>query len=415
MIDTAEKQTELTWSWLRKLNELLKEQTELEELTARASESFIDYLGYQKCEFFIFDEYEENNINALASSSFFNREMMSQIFLNTVPYLASENELVVPIEFNNRSIGIIFFQKYTNSIFIDKEIDLLWSFADNVSAKITELQIPAEEGNSKKKQVKDISNTIFNNLRGFLEASLEKLRLLEEQNRRLVELNKLRSELINNVSHELRTPLVSIMGFSNILQRHEVNEDLVKESAEQIQSAGRRLSRMIDDLIQINKVENKGFELSLELVDIGEITKILLEEFKPLNKEHEFFFKHPEKYPLIEADRKLLRRVVENLITNAIKYSPKGGKIEAVLSQEKNFLELTIIDYGIGMSNDEQQKMFERFFRAKNTDTEKIPGLGLGLSIAKEAVEALNGKITCSSNRGSGTRFSVSFPCATVL
>ena len=113
---------------------------------------------------------------------------------------------------------------------------------------------------------------------------------------------------------------------------------------------------------------------------------------------------------MIEGDRKLLRQVIENLILNAIKYSPDGGaiKLDMKIDEVKEMLDFSIVDEGIGMTEDEKAKAFDRFYRAKNKDTENISGLGLGLSICKDVIEALNGSISCESEFNKGSTFTIS-------
>ncbi len=167
---------------------------------------------------------------------------------------------------------------------------------------------------------------------------------------------------------------------------------------------------MIDDLIQLNRANTQGWQLNVERLDLGEIGKIVIESLSPLNKKHKFSFDYPEDYPMIEGDRKLLRQVIENLLLNSLKYSPKGGEIsmQMTLDKRNQRLNFSVKDEGIGMTSDEQSKIFDRFYRAKNKNTENISGLGLGLSICKDVIEALNGTITCESKYNEGSIFTIS-------
>ena len=135
----------------------------------------------------------------------------------------------------------------------------------------------------------------------------------------------------------------------------------------------------------------------------------MVESLSPLNKSHNFTFNFPDAYPLIEGDRKLLRQVVENLLLNAIKYSPDGGEINLEISVDNKdqLVCFSVNDQGIGMTDKEQKKIFDRFYRAKNPITENIAGLGLGLSISKDVVEALNGSIECQSEFERGSSFTI--------
>ncbi len=411
-MENPTKYQKISWNWLRKLLQIVDDEAELDGLKSQITNALCKYLNFKKAEIFIFEGNEKQQINELAGASYFKRQLMQDIFIKREPYLNSISELICPLEAQDRIVGLIYLEAKDPEQL--KDLDLLWSFADQLARKISDLQMPTHMNRASRKKFKTLSNTIFNNLRGFLEASLEKLKLLEEQNQKLVEVNKLRTELINNVSHELRTPLVSILGFSNILQRHEISEALVHEAAQQILSAGNRLSRMIDDLIQLSRVENRGWDLNLELLDIGDIAKLSIEEFAPLNPNHKLKLELPASYPLIEGDRKLLRRIIDNLITNAIKYSPNGGDIVLSLELNNKRLDLCIEDQGIGIEANDLENIFERFYRCKNENTQQIPGLGLGLSICRDAVTAMSGTISCESKLNKGSRFTVSFRAATV-
>lgn len=399
--ETLKKHIE--WSWLRNLLRVIEEYKVLDDALEKVTESFMHYARFENCQLFLF---EKNKTGELANSDFFNREIVDKIFFNKSPYLKKPNEVIFPLEAQERILGLICL-KYKEP-FNEAALDLLWSFSDQLSIKIAQLQVP--ENMPSKKKMKELSVSIFNDLKGFLETSLDRLKLVEDQNKKLKELDKVKTELINNVSHELRTPLVSIMGFSNVLQRHELSKDLVMESSEQILSAGKRLSRMIDDLIQLNRAESQGWKVDLELIDLGEIAVDVIDEFSSFNKKHCFMFEFPDNYPKIFGDKKLLRQVVDNLIINAIKYSPEGGKIVAAIAVAHGQVSFSVKDEGVGMKETEKQKVFDRFYRAKNEKTEKISGLGLGLAICKDIVETLNGHINCDSKFGEGSKFTLTFP-----
>ncbi len=414
MPDTNTESKILNWSWLRNLLKIVEDSKTIPEIIQKVQQAFTEYLAFEATEIFIVEDIESDEegksyADKLASSSFFSRDVIEEIFLHKRPCRKSNDELILPIETDDRILGLIYIKAGRD--LDDSCYELLWSFVDHLAIIVNQILMPENFNPESKEQIKKISNSIFNNLKSFLEASLERLKVLEEQNLQLVELNKTRTELINNVSHELRTPLVSIMGFSNILQRHEIKPELIKEASEQILSAGSRLSRMIDDLIQLNRASTKGWVINVEKLDIGEIARFVVEGFTPLHKDHNFTLHFPENYPLIAGDRKLLRQVLENLLINAIKYSPDGGEINCSirLDEEHHELNFSVRDQGIGMTEKEHSKIFDRFYRAKNPKTKNIAGLGLGLSICKDVVEALNGRIASSSSFGEGSTFTISF------
>lgn len=400
---------QISWLWLKSLIKLLESSSNLNEFKKTIQNSFLQYLKFELTEIYILENSDQadnfDQINQIAEIIFVSKTLIEEIFLNKKPYRLSKKEILIPVEYADRLLALI--QLRSSNMLKDEDLDLLWAFGDGLGQIIHEMLFPHVNSLENKNRIKEISHSIFNNLKGFLEAALERLKLLEEQNQQLVKINETRTELINNVSHELRTPLVSIMGFSKILQRREITNDLVRESSDQIQSAGSRLSRMIDDLIQLNRASTKGWDINVERLDIGEICKFASEALAPLSKEHNFVFDFPETYPMVEADRKLLRQVIENLLINAIKYSPDGGDIVCCIKVDEMFVNFSIEDHGIGMTEEEQLKIFDRFYRVKNPKTENIPGLGLGLSICKDVLEALGASIDCFSQFSQGSRFTI--------
>lgn len=405
--DTNKK---LDWQWFRNLIKLLEEVQGINELKSIIIESFTKYQDTKNIELIITestldDDLFEDEINKFVQEHELSHENIEELIIKRMPCKLSRTSYVFPLESAGRILGL--FKIEHNSKLDNNYLNMIWGFSDAVSEIVNVL---LNLGPNSKTEAKNTSYSIFNNMKGFLEASLERLKSVEEQNQQLIKINETRTELINNVSHELRTPLVSIMGFSKLLQRREIEQSLVLEASEQIQSAGSRLSRMIDDLIQLNRANTQGWQLNVERLDLGEIGKIVIESLSPLNKKHKFSFDYPEDYPMIEGDRKLLRQVIENLLLNSLKYSPKGGEIsmQMTLDKRNQRLNFSVKDEGIGMTSDEQSKIFDRFYRAKNKNTENISGLGLGLSICKDVIEALNGTITCESKYNEGSIFTIS-------
>ena len=240
----------------------------------------------------------------------------------------------------------------------------------------------------------------------------DELRRLQNQNNRLREQDRLRTNFINNISHELKTPLASILGFSKMLTTKNFPSETAKEIVDQIQQSAQRLSALITDFLQINKIDTEGWLVHYEPCDIGELIKKSVEEFSSLNKNHKFSYFLSGNYPIIKTDPKLVRQVLDNLISNAIKYSPDGGTIivSLHLSQDKKELQVLVTDPGVGISNEEIPKIFNRFYRSNNPRVQNITGSGLGLAICKEIITALNGNIEVESELNKGSKFSFTLP-----
>ncbi|MBI2996134.1 MAG: hypothetical protein HYY52_05445 [Candidatus Melainabacteria bacterium] len=244
------------------------------------------------------------------------------------------------------------------------------------------------------------------------EKALEELKRLQSQSINLREQDHRRTNLINNISHEFRTPLLSILGYSKMLLTKNPSQITTKEIIEQISQAANRLSSLITDFLQINKSDYEGWSVSLEPTDIGELIKTSVKEFSNLNKKHEITYHISSNCLILKTDTKLVRVVLDNLISNAIKYSPDGGKVKVslIFPPEKQNLEISVTDEGIGIQKEEINKIFDRFYRASDPKIQNISGSGLGLAICKEILSILNGSIKAESVVNKGSAFTFTLP-----
>ena len=257
------------------------------------------------------------------------------------------------------------------------------------------------------KQLEIASYKIFK-----LQRSVDEAKRLYDQNNKLRELDRTRSNFINSISHEFRTPLASILGFSKMLSTKNNLSEQIKEIVCQIQQAANRLSSLISDFLQINKTSSEGWSSHLEPCDLGETIKRSVEEFSSLYKSHNISYKITNNYPILKTDEKLIRQILDNLISNAIKYSPSGGGINITLevSDNEQEIKVTIADEGIGIDKEELPKIFNRLYRSTNSNVQKISGTGLGLAICKEIISVLNGKIEVESEPNKGSKFTFILP-----
>lgn len=238
--------------------------------------------------------------------------------------------------------------------------------------------------------------------------SQEEVSRLQNQNSKLREQDRLRTNFINNLAHEFRTPLSSILGFSKILTSKHPSSETAKEIVEQIQHAASRLSNLVTDFLQINKIDTEGWLAHFEPCDLGELIKKSIDEFSSLYKAYKISYHVTGNYPIIKTDPKLIRQVLDNLISNAIKYSPNQGNIIVSLQTTSNEKEIkiSVIDHGIGIEKEEILKIFNRFYRSSNPSIQKVSGTGLGLAICKEIINTLNGTIEVESELNKGSKFS---------
>lgn len=225
------------------------------------------------------------------------------------------------------------------------------------------------------------------------------------------ELNKLKSYFVSMVSHEFRNPLTSILGFAEFMRdfSQQLTEDKKQEYLGQIEAAAKRMTELLNDVLIIGQAEAKKLEFNPELLDLEEFCHDLVEEIKlGHGAEHTIAFSSQGQFPQACLDKNLLRQILVNLLSNAIKYSPEGGLCSfEVFCQDEDVI-FQIKDQGIGISLDDQQRLFESFHRGTNVG--QIPGTGLGLTIVKNAVNLHGGQITVNSSVGVGTTFSVRLP-----
>jgi PAS domain S-box-containing protein len=235
-----------------------------------------------------------------------------------------------------------------------------------------------------------------------------------EQTERLRQLDKLKDEFVSFVSHELRTPLTSILGYVELLIEHEADfSDEQQRFLGTVERNGQRLNRLIEDLLAYFRIEDGNVEMHPERLDLTELLTEAVESAGPaaVRKQLSLATRFTPTAPVI-GDEGRLAQVIDNLISNAIKYTPEGGEIRVSLVVEDGSVVLSVADTGIGIPEEERERLFERFFRASTATERAIPGTGLGLAIAKGLVEAHGGSIGAAPC-DPGTRFTVTLPLAT--
>lgn len=267
-----------------------------------------------------------------------------------------------------------------------------------------------EEINLLIKLKKELENGLFKIEK--YQKNQDEVKRLQVQNQKLREQDRLRTNFINNITHEFRTPLSSILGFSNMLIKKNLPGETTNEIISQIHSASQRLSNLVTDFLQINKIDTEGWLARYEPCDIGELIKKSVKEFTSLNKDHKIIYNISDNYPIIKTDPKLIRQVLDNLILNAIKYSCKSSTITVSLqaSLDNKELKISVKDQGMGIDKEDISKIFNRFYRSNKEEVQKIKGSGLGLAICKELITLLNGNLEVESEVNKGSKFSFTLP-----
>lgn len=235
-------------------------------------------------------------------------------------------------------------------------------------------------------------------------------------NEKLKKIDKLKSEFVSAVSHELRTPLTSIKGYAAILMAGKLGAvpESVKERLEKVNKHSDSLVKLVNDLLDISRIESGKVEMKLEELNLKGAVDEVLDLMAPQMKEKriQFDIEIPKEISACLADRTQLGRVLTNLLGNAIKFTPEKGKISVKAKEDKSFLQIDVQDSGIGISEEGLAKIFDEFYRADNAVNQKIKGTGLGLSLVKRIIEAHKGRIWVNSKLDKGTTFSFTLPKA---
>jgi two-component system, OmpR family, phosphate regulon sensor histidine kinase PhoR len=234
---------------------------------------------------------------------------------------------------------------------------------------------------------------------------------INEMAQKLGSIEKLRQDFISNVSHEIQSPLTSISGFATLLKNDNLSLDKHKHYLNIIETESKRLSKLSDNLLKLSSLENNSMPMTMQEFaldkQLASIILLLEPQWKEKNMKVDIIL---NKLSVI-ADQDLLSQVWVNLLHNAIKFTPEKGTICIKLIKDNECAKCIISDNGIGISEEDQLHIFERFFKADKARNRSLGGNGLGLALVKKIVEMHNGSITVESRLGGGTQFIVKLPC----
>jgi signal transduction histidine kinase len=233
---------------------------------------------------------------------------------------------------------------------------------------------------------------------------------------REMKLTQMKADFVSNVSHELRTPLASIRVLAELLNLGRINQpDRVREYGAYIESEGRRLTQVINNILDFSRIESGGKLFHFESCDIKELLNGALETFSVHLKQNGFTLSYEapqSSIPNVVLDPDAIALALTNLLDNAIKYSGDEREINVRLTQAGDFVAIAITDRGVGIATEEQEKIFEKFYRVSTGLVHDVKGSGLGLSLVKHIVMAHHGKITVQSKPGEGSTFTIYLPIA---
>ena len=227
-----------------------------------------------------------------------------------------------------------------------------------------------------------------------------------------VKLDNMRKEFVANVSHELKTPITSIMGYADTLLEGEYDDETRNKFLNVISTEAKRMARLVTDLLTLSRYDNKKVETDVTSFDLGELVKKCQEKlkFEIEKKGHNVECFVTASVPPVVADKYGIERVVLNILSNAIKYTPDNGTIKVYVGFVYNDAYIKVIDNGIGIPESDLTRIFERFYRVDKARSRELGGTGLGLSIAKEILDKNKGSIDIKSKPGKGTEVVIRIP-----
>jgi two-component system phosphate regulon sensor histidine kinase PhoR len=240
--------------------------------------------------------------------------------------------------------------------------------------------------------------------------------------RREREAERAKSELLSNISHELRTPLVPIKGYAELLLRRSVPPAKARESLEEIVEAADRLEVVVQRLLDVAAQEATPLNVRREPVAVRPLLESVVDRWKPrLDARHPITRRISRDLPELTGDRRLLERCLDELVDNAVKFSPAGGAVSVTATRSVNRIDgegpasvqISVRDHGIGIAEDRLESIFEDFAQGDSSPTRQFGGLGLGLALVRRVVHAHGGELTCETSVGEGSTFSIVLPAST--
>ena len=264
-------------------------------------------------------------------------------------------------------------------------------------------------------------------LRARVKSSLERKQLRDQEKDYLTQLQSLyqevqaadqaKSEFVALVAHELRTPLSTLWAYAELLSRAGTLNEKQEKYMREMSFTLERMKSLVSDLDDVSRIETGNLGLNIQSIVIGDLIEAAVASLRPklLHKQHELVVEVPNDAPLILGDRLRLTQILVNLISNAIKYTPQAGHITVsaqVVTNDERAMLIYVQDTGYGIREEEQKRIFGKFFRSEEDEIRKIGGTGLGLNITRNLVEKQGGRIWFDSTFGKGTTFYFTMPLA---
>lgn len=313
-------------------------------------------------------------------------------------------EILLKLRTNEETVGIILLgPKQSGTVYSQQDIDLL---------TILEKELAIAVQNARYfEQIQEFNAKLQEEIR---EATAE----LRASNTKLKELDEAKDEFISMASHQLRTPLTSVKGYISMVMDGDSGKikPEQKKLLEEAFASSQRMVYLIADLLNVSRLKTGKFVIEPSEVNLAKIVQQEVDQLKPTARSRKLKLKYdkPESFPAVWLDETKIRQVIMNFIDNAIYYTPAGGEINVSLTAKKSTLEFKVKDNGIGVPEEEQAKLFAKFYRAGNAKQARPDGTGLGLYMAQRVVSAQGGSIIFQSKVGQGSTFGFSFPLSSV-
>ncbi len=251
----------------------------------------------------------------------------------------------------------------------------------------------------------------FNRMADSLGESQDRLR---RANFDLLEANRLKSEFLSVMSHELRTPLNAIIGFSEVLMDQDDGSLSERQTRflTNIETSGRHLLKLVNDILDLSAVGSDNAELEKEDISVPQVMEDVRKLGHPFAAQRRIWLdvKPSEALPLLHADAAKIKRILYNLVSNAIKFTPEGGRVTINARLRDGMVEISVTDTGIGISDEDQEKIFDYFGQVESNHARRFEGAGVGLALTKKLVEMHGGRIRVESELGKGSTFTIALP-----
>ncbi|WP_453992669.1 cell wall metabolism sensor histidine kinase WalK [Bacillus nitroreducens] len=260
----------------------------------------------------------------------------------------------------------------------------------------------------KKQYIIKVNFSVIKKESGFINGLIAVLYDVTEQEK----IESERREFVANVSHELRTPLTTMRSYLEALADGAwKDEKIAPQFLHVTQTETERMIRLVNDLLKLSKLDSKDYQLSKDIINFTKYFHRIIDRFEMTKEQHVSFIRNlPEKAIYIEMDQDKITQVLDNIISNALKYSPEGGTVTFELTEKNEQMLVSVSDQGVGIPKENVNRIFERFYRVDKARTRKLGGTGLGLAIAKEMVVAHGGRIWAESEEGVGTTIFFTMP-----